>query len=378
MTAERKFLIWLAIAVAGGFLVYESRGALTPFIAGMAVAYLLDPLADRLEALRCPRTVAVLIILGSFLAVIVIAAMILFPILQVQIVELIARVPGYIQKLRDAAEPLLARFQASLSQDEIDKLRSALGSYAGNIAGWLGQIVGGLWSGGLALFNALSLVVIMPVVAFYLLRDWDRIVARIDALLPRDAADTIREQVREIDSRLSGFLRGQASVCLALGTWYAAGLTIVGLDFGLLVGLGAGLISFVPYLGTGLGLVVGLGLAYSQYSEWLPIGLVAGVFVIGQILEGYVLTPRLVGQRVGLHPVWVLFALMAGGALLGFTGVLLAVPAAAVIGVLVRFATQRYLQSPLYRSHGERRGDGPADDGLSGDGGAPGGLDHPS
>lgn len=376
MTAERKSLIWLAIALVGGLFIYETRGALTPFIAGMAVAYLLDPLADRLEALRCPRTVAVLIILGSFLAVIVIVAMILFPLLQAQIVELIARLPGYIQKLRDAAEPLLARFQASLSEDEIDKLRGALGNYAGDIAGWLGQVAGGLWSGGLAVFNALSLVIIMPVVAFYLLRDWDRIVARIDALLPRDAAETIREQVGEIDNRLSGFLRGQASVCLALGTWYAVGLSIVGLDFGLLVGLGAGLISFVPYLGTGLGLVVGLGLAFSQYSEWLPIGLVAGVFAIGQILEGYVLTPRLVGERVGLHPVWVLFALMAGGALLGFTGVLLAVPAAAVIGVLVRFAIARYLQSPLYRSRADAVGR-PAGNGGNG-GGASGEAERKS
>jgi predicted PurR-regulated permease PerM len=235
----------------------------------------------------------------------------------------------------------------------VERLRSAAGNVAGNVVGWLGQILSGLWSGGLAVFNALSLVVIMPVVAFYLLRDWDRIVAHIDGLLPRDGADTIREQVREIDDRLSGFVRGQASVCLALGTWYAVGLTLVGLDFGLLVGIGAGLISFVPYLGTGLGLIVGLGLAVAQYDTWLPIGLVAAVFVSGQMLEGYVLTPRMVGERVGLHPVWVLFALMAGGALLGFTGVLLAVPAAAVIGVLVRFAISRYLQSPLYRSKAE-------------------------
>lgn len=350
MTAERRWLIWLAIAIVLGVLVYETRAALTPFIAGMAVAYLLDPLADRLEAVGVPRTGAVCIILGSFLALLVIVAILLFPLLQTQVVELAARIPTYMQMMRDSAMQLVDRLQAALSAQEVERLRSAAGNVAGNVVGWVGQILSGLWSGGLAVFNALSLVVIMPVVAFYLLRDWDRIVAHIDGLLPRDAADTIREQVREIDDRLSGFVRGQASVCLALGTWYAVGLTLVGLDFGLLVGIGAGLISFVPYLGTGLGLVVGLGLAFAQYDTWLPIGLVAAVFVSGQILEGYVLTPRMVGERVGLHPVWVLFALMAGGALLGFTGVLLAVPAAAVIGVLVRFAISRYLQSPLYRS----------------------------
>lgn len=357
MTAERRWLIWLGIAVVMAVLVYETRAALTPFIAGMAVAYLLDPMADRLEAVGVPRTGAVCIILGSFLAILIIVAILLFPVLQTQIVELAARVPSYIQKVRDAALPLIDRLQAALSPEEVERLRSAAGNVAGDVVGWIGQILSGLWSGGLAVFNALSLVVIMPVVAFYLLRDWDRIVARIDGLLPRDAADTIREQVREIDDRLSGFVRGQASVCLALGTWYAVGLTLVGLDFGLLVGIAAGLISFVPYLGTGLGLIVGLGLAVAQFDTWLPIGLVAAVFASGQILEGYVLTPRMVGERVGLHPVWVLFALMAGGALLGFTGVLLAVPAAAVIGVLVRFAISRYLQSPLYRSKRETTGE---------------------
>lgn len=357
MTAERRWLIWLGIAVVMAVLVYEMRAALTPFVAGMAVAYLLDPLADRLEAVGVPRTGAVCIILGSFLAILVIVAILLFPVLQTQIVELAARVPTYIQKARDAALPLIDRLQAALSAEEVERLRSAAGNVAGDLVGWVGQILSGLWSGGLAVFNALSLVVIMPVVAFYLLRDWDRIVAHIDSLLPRDAADSIREQVREIDDRLSGFVRGQASVCLALGTWYAIGLTLVGLDFGLLVGIAAGLISFVPYLGTGLGLIVGLGLAVAQFDTWLPIGLVAAVFASGQILEGYVLTPRMVGERVGLHPVWVLFALMAGGALLGFTGVLLAVPAAAVIGVLVRFAISRYLQSPLYRSEGEAAAD---------------------
>ncbi len=361
MTAERRSLIWLAIAIVLGVLVYETRAALTPFIAGMAVAYLLDPLADRLEALGVPRTGAVCIILGSFLALLVLVAVLLFPVLQTQVVELAARIPTYIQQVRDASMQLIDRLQASLSAQEVERLRSAAGNVAGNVVGWLGQILSGLWSGGLAVFNALSLVVIMPVVAFYLLRDWDRIVAHIDGLLPRDGAEAIREQVREIDDRLSGFVRGQASVCLALGTWYAVGLTLVGLDFGLLVGIGAGLISFVPYLGTGLGLIAGLGLAVAQYDAWLPIGLVAAVFVSGQMLEGYVLTPRMVGERVGLHPVWVLFALMAGGALLGFTGVLLAVPAAAVIGVLVRFAITRYLQSPLYRSKAEVSADaGPA------------------
>jgi predicted PurR-regulated permease PerM len=270
-----------------------------------------------------------------------------------------------VESLQALAEPIIAQFKAQLSAAQIERLREAAGGYAGDVFGWLGGLVGGLFSGGVVVLNVLSLIVVMPVVAFYLLRDWDRIVAALDALLPRGTAEIVREQFREIDARLSGFVRGQAIVCLVLGTWYAAGLSLVGLDFGLLVGLGAGLISFVPYFGTAVGLGVGLGLALAQFGEWLPIALVVAVFVAGQVLEGFVLTPNLVGERVGLHPVWILFALMAGGGLMGFTGVVLAVPAAAAIGVIVRFAVERYLQSPLYRgtgddANGENRGTGAA------------------
>jgi len=197
----------------------------------------------------------------------------------------------------------------------------------------------------------LSLIVITPVVAFYLLRDWDRIVERFDSYLPRDAAPTIREQMRAIDTTIAGFVRGQATVCLALAVWYGAALTVVGLKSGLLVGLGAGAISFIPYLGAATGLAVAVAIAWVQFASWPMVAVVAVVFVVGQLAESYVLTPRLVGDRIGLHPVWIIFALLAGGALFGFTGVLLAVPVAAVIGVLIRFGLKRYLASPLYTGH---------------------------
>ena len=213
-------------------------------------------------------------------------------------------------------------------------------------------MLAGLWSGGVAFLHLLSLVIITPVVAFYLVRDWDRIVAHVDSLLPVTAAPTIREQVGKIDSTISAFVRGQATVCLVLAATYAVALTLIGLPFGLLVGIGAGLISFIPYIGASVGLIVGLAIAYAHFDQWAPIVGVAAVFLAGQTAESYVLTPRLVGDRVGLHPVWIMFALLAGGALFGFTGVLLAVPAAAVIGVLVRFAIARYRDSDLYRGGG--------------------------
>jgi len=367
MSPERRLGLWLLVLVGAGVLIYLLRGALLPFVAGMAVGYLLDPLADRLEALKCPRGLAAAVILGAFFVGVVAILVVLAPVLQVQVAGFVARVPAYAESLQALAEPMIAQFKARLTEAQMDQLREAAGGYAGDVVGWLGGLVGGLFSGGLAVFSVLSLVVIMPVVAFYLLRDWDRIIASLDALLPLGAAETVREQVREIDTRLSGFVRGQAIVCLVLGTWYAVGLSLVGLDFGLLVGLGAGLISFIPYFGTAVGLGVGVGLALAQFSEWLPIALVAAVFVSGQVLEGFVLTPNLVGERVGLHPIWVLFALMAGGGLMGFTGVVLAVPAAAAIGVVVRFGVERYLQSPLYRGTGDAANRGNGQNGIVGE-----------
>jgi len=361
VSAERRFVLWVVVILGGGLLVYLLRNALFPFVAGLVVGYLLDPLADRLEARKCPRGLAAGLIVGAFLAVVVAVIVILAPVLSAQITDLIGRLPDYLERLRDFAQPLIAQLRASLTEAQLGQLQEISRNSTGDVVKWIGTVLQGMVGGGAAILNVLSLAVIMPVVAFYLLRDWDRIVAHLDELLPRGGADTIREQVREIDNRLSGFLRGQALVCLILGTVYAVGLTVLGLDFGLLVGMGAGLISFIPYFGTAVGLVTGLGLALAQYSDWLPIALVAGVFAIGQLLEGFVLTPKLVGDRVGLHPVWVLFALMAGGMLFGFTGILLAVPAAAAIGVVVRFVIVRYRNSMLYQNGRSATGGGSGD-----------------
>jgi predicted PurR-regulated permease PerM len=217
----------------------------------------------------------------------------------------------------------------------------------------VGRVLRGLWSGGMAVINLLSLIFITPVVAFYLLRDWDDLVARVDTWLPRQHAPVIRQLMGEIDRVLAAFVRGTGSVCLVLGVFYAAALTIVGLDFGLVVGLGAGLISFVPFVGALVGLVVSGALALVQFwPNFLDISLVVGVFAVGQVVEGNFLTPKFVGDKVGLHPVWVIFALLAGGAVFGFVGVLLAVPAAAAVGILVRFAMKRYMESKLYLGPG--------------------------
>ena len=351
----RSGRIWggLAGLVVFCVLLYLLRGVLVPFVAGVAVAYFLDPIADRLEAKGCSRTLAVVIINVVFFFFVVVLIVLLIPLLQTQIVDFANRVPHYFEVLRGIIEPLLKRMAAVIPEAQFEQLRAAAGSFAGNLLQWTGEVFKGIWRGGMAVVNLLSLIVIMPLVAFYLLRDWDRIVDYIDDALPRKIAPVVRGIATEIDSTLSAFVRGQALVCLLLGGFYAIGLTLVGLDFGLIVGLGTGLISFIPYFGMAIGMVVGLGIALAQFSDWVPVAMVAAVFGVGQIIEGNFLTPRMVGDKVGLHPVWVIFAVMAGSALFGFTGMLLSIPAAASIGVLVRYGVSRYRDSDIYASeHG--------------------------
>ena len=348
MSRERQVVYWAAALAVFVVALIVLREILLPFVAGMAIAYFLDPVADRLQKWGLSRTLSATALTIVFLLAVVAFLMVLVPILQAQVLDFASRLPHYVDMLRGRAEDLLALLQARLSPEDVARIRDAVGGLAGVSVAWFGRMVTQIWSGGLALINLLSLIVITPIVAFYLLRDWDHIVDRLDGWLPRRYRTTIREQLGEINDTLAGFARGQAIVCLGLGVFYGIGLTWVGLEFGLIIGLGTGLISFVPFFGMLTGLVVGLGLAFAQFDTWLPIGMVAAVFLVGQVTEGNFVTPKLVGDRVGLHPVWMIFALLAGGALFGFVGVLLSVPAAAAIGVLLRFGLARYLAGPLF------------------------------
>ncbi|MBK8173830.1 MAG: AI-2E family transporter [Rhodospirillales bacterium] len=348
ISEERRILLWVSVFVVLGIIVYLLRGALMPFVAGMGVAYLLDPVADRLERLGIPRTIASLLIVLVFILIVAVIFVLLAPVLADQVTDLIARVPEYVNTLRKEATPLLHKLRSRLTAGQAEQVDEAIKSHAGDILSWLGSIMSGILSGGAALLSVLGLVFIMPVVAFYMIRDWDQLILHIDSLLPLKSAKTIRRLAREIDLRLSGFVRGQALVCLLLGVWYATGLTLVGLDFALLLGLAAGGLTIIPYLGNIIGLGSSVLLATAQFDDWVSVALVAGVFLTGQVLEGNFISPKIVGDRVGLHPIWLLFAVTAGGSLLGITGALLAVPVAAALGVLVRFAVERYRQSTLY------------------------------
>ena len=354
MSRDRKASIWVVCVVVFGFIIHLLSSILLPFVVGMAIAYFLDPVADRMESKGLSRGGSTCLILLTFFVAAITLLLLLIPLLQTQVIDFAHLVPKIVEAGQAQIQPYLEQLRANLSPDAMKGIREAAGTYAGKIANWLTQILAGLWNGGVAVFNVLSLIVITPIVAFYLLRDWDTITAKVDSWLPRPNAPTIREQLLAIDETIAGFVRGQSTVCLVLAALYGISLTVIGLKSGLLLGIGAGLISFVPYLGAAAGMVVGVGIAIVQFPEWTTVAIVGAVFLFGQTLESYVLTPRLVGDRVGLHPVWIIFALLAGGAVMGITGVLIAVPTAAVIGVLMRFSLTRYMASDLYSGHKDK------------------------
>jgi len=326
------------------------RGILLPFIAGMALAYFLDPVADWLEKTGLSRTLATSLILGVFLLVFVLCLVVILPILVEQFSAFISRLPLYLKTIGQMVDEMAPEWLRELIIAEQGGIEGSLKDVAAQGAKWIGALLTSLWSQGLALVNIISLLIITPIVAFYMLNDWDKMIARIDGWLPRDHVQSIRQIGHDIDQAMAGFVRGQGTVCLILGIFYAVGLSLAGLNFGLLIGLMAGFISFVPYVGSIVGLLVSIGVALVQFlPDWVAIATVGAIFVAGQFFEGNFLSPKLVGERVGLHPVWLIFALLAFGYLFGFVGLLVAVPLAAAAGVLVRFGLERYLQSILYK-----------------------------
>lgn len=353
---KRQALFWgIALLLFVAFLMIFSS-ILLPFVAGMALAYFLDPVADRLERLGLSRMWATVVILVAFVIVFVLALIIIIPVLANQASEFIARLPGYVTQLQQLIADSGNTIFPDWVSEQIAAIKENFSKYLAEGAGFLGTLFGQIWNSGKALVDILSLFVLTPVVAFYLLLDWDRMVAKVDSWIPRDHVKTVRAIVADMDGAISGFVRGQGSLCIILGLFYGIGLSLAGLNFGLLIGLFSGAVSFIPYIGSILGLVLALGVALVQFWPDYPmIVLVLVIFFSGQFIEGNILQPKLVGNSVGLHPVWLMFALVAFGALFGFVGLMVAVPAAAVVGVLVRFALGRYLDSDLYHGHSAER-----------------------
>lgn len=360
LSVRTQVKYWGVSAIFASVLLWYLGDVLLPFVLGAAIAYFLDPVADRLEAMGCSRVLATLIITVVMLIVFILAALLLVPTLLSQAAQLFAAAPN---AFRTLFEFLNTNFPMLLEEDGV--MRQSLVALGETIRARGPELLNSILNSALGILNIVTILLIAPVVAVYLLLDWDRMIARLDALMPRDHAATIRALMRDVDATLAGFIRGMGTVCLILGTFYAISLYFVGLQFGLVVGVVAGLLTFIPYVGAIVGGGLAIGLSVFQYwngveilndagavigtrPDWIKIALVYAIFQSGQLIEGNVLTPRMVGNSVGLHPVWLLLALSVFGAIFGFIGLLVAVPLAASIGVVIRFGIGQYLDSKLY------------------------------
>lgn len=339
---------WLAIFITGGLLVYLLAPVLTPFMVAALLAYIGDPLVDRLETYKLPRTLGVVVVFTVFSLIAVLVLIILVPMLEEQIVLLSKKIPVYIERIQTELIPWLnARFGISIAI-EPEKLKEALSLNWKSAGTAATTVIAYVTRSGAFLAAVAANLVLIPVVTFYMLRDWDDVVARVREMLPRKSEPVISKLVRQSDEVLGSFIRGQLSVMLALSLIYSVGLGIVGLEFALLIGLIAGLVSFVPYMGFIVGIAIAGVAAIMQFGVGIHLLYIGIVFMVGQMLEGMVLTPYLVGDRIGLHPVAVIFAVLAGGQLFGFLGILLALPVAAVLAVVLRHLHGQYKSSTMY------------------------------
>lgn len=345
LPVKQQAKYWGIAALVFFVVLYLLGDVILPFVLGMAIAYLLDPVADRLESWGIGRALATVLITLAAALIFVLASVLVLPTLVKQTAGLIETLP---QVVRDLQTFLMAKFPGLL--EEGSQLHQTFLSIQEALRANGGEVLNKVVSSAMSLVNIIILVVIVPVITFYLLMDWDRMVAEVDKLLPRDHAPVVRRLAHQIDQTLASFIRGQGTVCLILGMFYAISLMVVGLNFGLVAGALAGALTFIPYVGALVGGALSIGLALFQFwGDWWHIGAVAGIFAFGQFMEGNVLTPKLVGSSVGLHPVWLIFALSAFGTLFGFVGMLVAVPVAAALGVLARFLIEQYQASRLYK-----------------------------
>ncbi len=344
-----EWRFWLIVAVVFVLLIWLLSPVLTPFLLALLIAYFLDPPVRKVHAFGAPRGLCAAVAIVLFFALLVLLAIIIGPIVQAQATDLIRSLPTYIEKLQNDVWP---RISAAIAEHipalNTDKLQANLTQYTGEAVNFAGSLLGRVLLGGWAVLNVLMLMLITPVITFYLLRDWPIITSRFNSLLPLHYAPAIRQEMHEIDRMIAGFVRGQALVSLSLAAYYSTGLYLVGLKYGMIVGLATGLLSFIPVVGSLSGMVFATILAFIQFDTFWGVAKVLAVFAGAQVLDGYLLTPNLVGQRVGLHPVWIIFAVITGGTLFGFIGIVLAVPVAGTIAILLRAALKHYRSSRYY------------------------------
>jgi predicted PurR-regulated permease PerM len=351
MSFNRPIVFWIALFLVLVSAVALLREVLLPFVAGMVLAYLLNPIAQRMERWGMNRLIATLVIIALALAIISALIILMVPVIVGELSYFIESFPLYVRQLRALASDPARPWLGKLVGQGLAEAERSFGELTSLATSWFGTFLRSVWSGGRALISVLSLGVVAPIVACYLLYDWNRMVAAVDNWVPPAHRETVHALAREVDETIGGFVRGQSALCLVLAVFYAATLWLIGLKHGALIGFAAGLLSFVPYLGSLSGLIISMCVAVAQFwPDWRPIMLVPAVFFVGQSLGDYVLAPYLVGRRIHLNPVWIMFALFAFGYLFGFVGLLIAVPLAAAIGVLMRFALRHYYASPMYQS----------------------------
>jgi predicted PurR-regulated permease PerM len=349
LSHSRNQIIFWAVTLALIFLfVWIFKGILLPFVLGMIIAYLLDPAVKAMRRRNIPRWAAALLILGAFGLVMIVLILLLLPVAYKEVMQLVETMPHYIdratQMVHDSSNWLQKRFRGS----DFTNIQDALQNNISTAMQAGGGLVLTLATGGWALINIIYTAVLTPIIAFLMMNDWPRMKRWLDDMVPRGSHETVGELWHEIDAKLSGFIRGQLTVCFLLGMSYAIALTIAGLNFGFLIGLMIGVMTIIPLVGSTTGLLIALTVGWFQTNELSYLAIIGGIFFMGQFVEGNILTPRVMGKSVGMHSLWVLFALMAGGALFGIVGMLMAVPVTAVVGVLMGYTIRRYKQSAFY------------------------------
>ncbi|MGU3497060.1 AI-2E family transporter [Xanthobacteraceae bacterium A53D] len=363
MKLQMQLRFWIGALVVLVLALWVLREILLPFVVGTAIAYFLNPVVSRLSKIGIGRVPAAFTLVGLVLFFVVVLLLVVLPVLSAQLFEFIQNLPGYVARLqRLVTEENKEWFDQFLGPRLPDIQRSISDLMSQGVSYLLGFLTS-LWSGGQALLSVFALVVVTPVIVFYVLCDWTAMVDTVDSWIPVHQRPVVRRLGREMDMAVAGFVRGQGLVCLLLGSYYAVALSMTGLNFGLLIGIVSGLITFIPYVGSLTGFVLAIGVAIVQFfPDWGMIGIIFAIFIAGQTIEGYVLAPKLVGDSIGVHPVWLMFALFAFGYLFGFVGLLLAVPLTAAVGVLVRFGFRQYFHSALYTGAEvpeEKRAEGP-------------------
>lgn len=346
-----QLLFWAGITLLFIGAIWLFRGVMLPFVLGAAIAYLLEPVVERLARWKIKRWLATILILGLFFTVVLSLLAFILPMIYRESIQLAEAIPGYIDTLWEKLTPYSGWIQENFGNGNLQSYQDTIKQHIGNALQISTKVLGGLVQGGQVVAGLLSVIILTPIVAFFMMNEWPAMTKYVDSLIPRRNYKTVKNLLRDINLKVSGFVRGQLSVAVSLALIYAFALLIAGLNYGFLIGFMAGMLSIIPLVGSTVGLIVSIGIAWLQSGELTYVALIAAIFMIGQFVEGNILTPKLLGKNVGMHPLWILFAIMAGGSLLGLVGMFLAVPVTASAGVLLSFFIERYKDSPYYEDN---------------------------